>query len=90
MTEVFKSEAAHTLPMLAWCIFIAGGMVGVALMCGIISYYENVSYLPSITAIAIASFSSFHARKNYNLINRYIHFPPNCKIVDLHPLTSDD
>ena len=91
MTEVFKSEAVHTLPALAWTIFVIGAMTVMSLLCAFVAYNnDTISYIPSIGAAATAIFFYFRARENYRIINRYIHFPPNCIIVDTHSLTSDD
>ena len=90
MTEVFKSEAIHTLSGLVWTVFVIGVMTVMSLMLGIISYADDTSYVPSILSAAVAIVFYPRAKKYYNTINTYIHFPPNCKIVDTRSLTSDD
>jgi len=91
MTEVFKSEAVHTLPSLVWSVFVVGATTIMSILCGTIAYNSlEPSYAPSIVAATVAAFFFTRARKDYNKLNRYIHFPPNCKIVDTHSLTSDD
>ncbi len=90
MTEVFKSEAAHTLPALAWTIFVIGAMAIMSIMCGVIAYKTDTSFIPTISAAAVAIFFYFRARKNYRIINTYIHYPPNCQYVGKGALTSDD
>ena len=91
MTEVFKSEAVHTLSSLVWTVFVAGAMSIVSILCGVISYNSpEHSYIPSILAAVVAAYFFARARKDYITLNRYIHFPPNCKIVDTHSLTSDE
>jgi len=81
MTEVFKSEAAHTLPNLVWTVFVIGAMVVMSLLCGFMAYTQGISYVPSIAAAAVGVIFFFLARKSYEKINRYIHFPPNCQYV---------
>jgi len=91
MTEVFKSEAIHTLPSLVWTVFAGSVMLVVSVLCGIIAYNSpEHSYVPSIVTAAIAAFFFTRARADYIKLNTYIHFPPNCTVIDHHKLTSDD
>ena len=92
MTEVFKSEAIHTLSGLIWTVFIVGAMVVMSLLTGFVAYTYDVTltYVPSILSALLAIMFYFRAKKCYNIINTYIHFPPNCKIVDARSLTSGD
>lgn len=90
MTEVFKSEAIHTLSGLVWTVFVTGAMVVMSLLFGSLAYTSDISYVPSVCAALVAILFFSRAKKYYNILNIYIHFPPNCKIVDTRSLTSDD
>lgn len=90
MTEVFKSEAIHILPALVWTVFVVCVLLGLSLSLGALAYTNNTSFIPSGLAAGVAVVFFIRAKKYYMQLIRYIHFPPNCKIIDTHSLTSDD